>query len=199
MPSRYRSSRAALLSIPSSVSDNSANNKQRLRHTRHSIYLFSCYEILELTPVRDIRCTGQLSRQDLSTDTCPRHPFYWPARPQPFPCSAQDRPWYTNVYKFAPAVTFPPVASYGHQVRIMDLLPIRTSLAILLTLIRIGLFFDPYWHARPTTPRISSGTLVFMHQVEKFHWSSFGSGFATHNLYHAHTWIIIFYTQSPAL
>jgi hypothetical protein len=187
-----------LLSIPPSVSNNSANNKQRLQHTRHSIALFSRDEILAPTPVRDIRCNGQLSRQDLSTDTCPRHPLYWPARPQPFPCSAQDRPWYTDVYKFAPAVVFPPVASYGHQLRITDLLPIRTSLAILLTLVSIGLFFDPYWRARPTTPQISSGTLVCTHQVVTSHWSSFGSGFATHNLYHAHTWII-FYTQSPAL
>jgi hypothetical protein len=103
------------------------------------------------------------------------------------------------VYKFAPAIVFPPLASYGHQMRIMDLLPIRTSLALLLTLVSIGLFFDPYWHARPTTPRISSGTLVCTPQVVTSHWSSFGSGFATHNLYHAHTWIIFLHAISSVV
>jgi hypothetical protein len=103
------------------------------------------------------------------------------------------------MYKFAPAVIFPPVASYGHQARIMDLPPIHTSLAILLTLVSIGLFFDPYWHARPTTPRISSGILVCTHQVVTSHWSSFGSGFATHNLYHAHTWIIFIHAISSVV
>jgi hypothetical protein len=32
-------------------------SKQHLRHTRHLLDLFSCD--VELTPVRDIRCTGQ--------------------------------------------------------------------------------------------------------------------------------------------
>jgi hypothetical protein len=81
----------------------------------------------------------------------------------------------------------------------MDLPSIRTSLAILLTLVSIGLFFNPYWHTHPTTPRISSGTLVCTHQVVAPHWSSFGSGFATHNLYHAHTWIFILHASSSVV
>jgi hypothetical protein len=55
-----------------------------------ALNLFSRDEILAPTPLRDIRYTGQLSRRDLSADTCPRHPLYWPAQP-PLPCSAQDR------------------------------------------------------------------------------------------------------------
>jgi hypothetical protein len=75
--------------------------------------LFSRDEILTPTPVRDIRYTGQLSRRDLSADTCPRHPLYWPARP-PLPCSAQDRTWYTNVYKSSP-IDFSQSQPNGHE------------------------------------------------------------------------------------
>jgi hypothetical protein len=37
---------------------------------------------------------------------------------------------------------------------------IRTSLDFLVILVSIGLLFDSYWPALPTTPRISFGTLV---------------------------------------
>jgi hypothetical protein len=55
-------------------------NQLGIQQTTPSAYsaldLFSRDEILASTPVRDIRYTGQISRRDVSADTCPRHPLY---------------------------------------------------------------------------------------------------------------------------
>jgi hypothetical protein len=50
------------------------------------------------------------------------------------------------VHFFAPAVVFPPVASYGHQVRLMDLVTyfrIRTSLDFLVKLFALVSYSIP--------------------------------------------------------